>query len=138
MKTFLLTSDELSIDAAIACVSGVDAGAVVSFLGTVRGASKGRKVVRLEYEAYDAMAARVFEAIAREASAQWPGVRVAIHHRLGACAAGEPTVAIAAAAPHRADAFSACRHAIERLKADAPIWKREVYDDGSSWVGSGS
>lgn len=135
---FLLTESPLSLDAAIAAVAGDDAGAIVSFLGTVRSISRGRRVVRLEYEAYAPMALATFERLAAEAFESFGGARVSVHHRLGACAAGEPTVAIAAASPHRPDAFAACRHAIERLKADAAIWKREVYEDGSTWVGQGS
>jgi molybdopterin synthase catalytic subunit len=118
-------------------VSGVDCGAVVTFVGTVRGSNRGQRVVRLEYEAYAEMALRIFEHIAAEARERW-AARVAIHHRVGALEPGEISVVIAAAAPHRADAFDACRHAIEALKKDAPIWKRELYPDGSSWVGLGS
>lgn len=135
---FVLTYDPLDPADALAAVASDEAGATVSFLGTVRAASRGRAVVRLEYEAYDSMALAVFAAIASEARERWPGCQVAVHHRLGACAAGEPTVAISASAPHRAAAFEACRHVIERLKADAPIWKREVYADGEAWVGQGS
>jgi MoaE-MoaD fusion protein len=118
-------------------VSGADCGAVVSFVGTVRATSHGKRVVRLEYEAYPEMALRIFEQIAAQAGERW-AARIAIHHRTGALEPGEISVVIAAAAPHRADAFEACRHAIEALKKDAPIWKRELYQDGSSWVGLGS
>ena len=118
-------------------VEGADCGAVVSFVGTVRATNQGKRVVRLEYEAYPEMAVRIFEQIAAQARERW-AARVAIHHRTGALEPGEISVVIAAAAPHRADAFEACRHAIEALKKDAPIWKRELYPDGSSWVGMGS
>jgi molybdopterin converting factor subunit 1 len=118
-------------------VAGPDCGAVVSFTGTVRASNHGKAVVRLEYEAYPDMALRIFAQIAALAHDKW-GARLAIHHRTGALEPGEVSVVIAAAAPHRADAFDACRHAIEALKKDAPIWKREVYPDGSSWVGLGS
>lgn len=127
----------LSADAPLHAVEGADCGAVVSFTGVVRSHNHGKDVVRLEYEAYPQMALRVFERIADEARQRFRA-RVAIHHRVGALAPGELSVVIAAAAQHRADAFDACRHAIEALKADAPIWKREVYPDGSSWVGLGS
>lgn len=129
--------EPLSADAPIAEVSGTDCGAVVSFVGTVRNSNHGKAVVRLEYEAYPEMALRVFGHIAAEARERW-GARVVIHHRTGALDPGVLSVVIAAAAPHRADAFEACRHAIEILKKDAPIWKREIYPDGSSWVGLGS
>ena len=118
-------------------VAGADCGAVVSFVGTVRATNHGKRVVRLEYEAYPEMALRIFEQIAAQAREKW-AARVAIHHRTGALEPGEISVVIAAAAPHRGDAFEACRQAIEALKKDAPIWKRELYPDGSSWVGLGS
>jgi len=118
-------------------VAGADCGAVVSFVGTVRATNHGKRVVRLEYEAYPEMAVRIFEQIAAQAREKW-AARIAIHHRTGALEPGEISVVIAAAAPHRGDAFEACRQAIEALKKDAPIWKRELYPDGSSWVGLGS
>jgi MoaE-MoaD fusion protein len=124
-------------EAPLGLVMGADCGAVVSFVGTVRATSHGKLVVRLEYEAYAEMALRVFEHISAQARERW-AARVAIHHRTGALEPGEISVVIAAAAPHRADAFDACRHAIESLKKDAPIWKRELYPDGSTWVGLGS
>lgn len=119
-------------------VEGPDCGAVVSFVGVVRDRNQGKAVVALEYEVFAAMALKVFAGIEAEARARWPGARLAIHHREGRLAPGQVSVVIAAAAPHRADAFEACRHAIEALKKDAPIWKRETYPDGSSWVGLGS
>jgi molybdopterin synthase catalytic subunit len=118
-------------------VEGPDCGAVASFAGSVRSPSHGKDVVRLEYEAYPEMALKLFERIAAECLQRF-SARVAIHHRIGRLSPGELSVAIAAAAPHRAQAFDACRHAIEALKADVPIWKREVYPDGSVWVGLGS
>lgn len=124
-------------EAPLRAVAGADCGAVVGFVGTVRATNHGKAVVRLEYEAYAEMALRIFEHIAAQARERW-AARLAIHHRTGALEPGEISVAIAAAAPHRADAFDACRHAIEALKKDAPIWKRELYPDGSSWVGLGS
>jgi MoaE-MoaD fusion protein len=124
--------------AAIAEVSHAGCGAVVTFIGTVRDHARGKEVLRLEYEAYPAMAVRVFARIAGEAEARWPGSRVCIHHRVGSLEPGALSVVIAASSAHRADAFDACRHAIEELKKDAPIWKREHYPDGSVWVGLGS
>lgn len=129
--------EPVTAEAPLRAVAGPDCGAVVSFTGTVRASNHGKAVVRLEYEAYPDMALRIFAQIAAEAGERW-GARLAIHHRTGALEPGELSVVIAAAAPHRADAFDACRHAIEALKKDAPIWKREVYPDGSSWVGLGS
>ena len=118
-------------------VEGTDAGAIVTFVGTVRAANQGKAVVRLEYEAYAEMAGRQFAAIAEECEKRFHA-RIAIHHRTGPLQPGETSVVIAAASPHRADAFDACRHAIEALKKDATIWKREFYPDGSTWVGLGS
>lgn len=133
-----LTDQPLDLPAVVASVTGPDAGAVDVFIGTVRNHAKGRRVLRLEYEAYDAMVLEQFGLYAQEAQRRWPGARVAVHHRLGACEAGEPTVIVAVCTAHRAEAFEACRWVVERLKADAPIWKREVYEDGSAWVGQGS
>ena len=133
-----ISDGPLSVDAPVQAVTGTDCGAIVTFIGTVRAQNRGRAVVRLDYEAYPDMALRVFARIEQEARARWPGTRVAIHHRVGTLEPGATSVVIAAASPHRADAFSACRHAIEELKRDAPIWKREHYQDGSEWVGLGS
>jgi len=132
-----IASVPIDPDAPLREVAGPDCGAVVSFVGTVRATNRGKRVVRLEYEAYPEMALRIFDHIAAQARERW-AARVAIHHRTGSLEPGEISVAIAAAAPHRGDAFEACRHAIEALKKDAPIWKRELYPDGSSWVGLGS
>ena len=130
-------AEPIDLAAPLHAVEGTDCGAVVSFTGTVRSTNHGQTVVRLEYEAYPEMALRVFDHIAETARERW-GTRLCIHHRTGAMQPGEISVVIAAASPHRADAFEACRHAIEALKKDAPIWKREIYPDGSSWVGLGS
>jgi molybdopterin converting factor subunit 1 len=127
----------LIAEATAGAVAGEDVGAIVTFIGTVRGTNHGKQVVRLEYEAYAEMALRQFGLIAEEAAKKFHA-RVAIHHRTGPLAPGETSVIIAAASPHRNDAFEACRFAIEALKEDATIWKREVYPDGSTWVGLGS
>src|SRR5438067_7235922 len=133
-----ISDGPLSVDAPVQAVTGTDCGAVVTFIGTVRAHNRGRAVVRLDYEAYPDMALRVFARIEEEARVRWPGTGLSIHHRVGTLEPGAISVVIAAASPHRADAFSACRHAIEELKKDAPIWKREHYQDGSEWVGLGS
>lgn len=132
-----VSREKLSAASPVHAVEGKDCGAVVSFIGTVRSTNRGKTVVRLEYEAYEPMALRVFDQIASTARERWQA-RLAIHHRIGALEPGELSVVIAAAAPHRADAFEACRFAIESLKKEAPIWKHEIYPDGSSWVGLGS
>jgi molybdopterin synthase catalytic subunit len=109
-------------------------GAVATFLGLVRDHNAGRRVRYLEYEAYEPLALRAFERIAAEVHSRWPGVRLALHHRIGTLEIGETSVAIAAASPHRGDAFAACRYAIERVKQIAPIWKREHFDGGDVWI----
>src|SRR5437016_6202437 len=133
-----ISDGPLSIEAPAAAVTGTDCGAVVTFVGTVRAQNRGRAVVRLEYEAYPEMALRVFARIEEEARARWPGTRLAIHHRIGTLDPGAVSGVLAAASPHRADAFPPTRHPSEALKSDAPIRKREHYQDGSEWVGLGS
>jgi len=112
------------------------AGAVTVFEGTVRSPSMGRDVDHLEYEAYEAMALAQMERIVEETRERWPVAAVFLHHRLGSIGVGEPSVIAVASAPHRDQAFAACRHLIERLKADVPIWKKECFTDGSVWVGA--
>ncbi len=118
----------------VARVAGPDAGGVVSFVGNVRSQARGRSIRFLEYEAYPEMAEREMQKIADEAAARWPGTRVAIAHRTGCLQVGEAAVVIVAAAPHRAEAFEACRYAIDHLKQTVPIWKKEVATDGEYWV----
>jgi molybdopterin synthase catalytic subunit len=110
------------------------AGALSTFVGTVRGRTGGQPVRHLEYEAYEPMAVAALERITAEVAESWPGVTLLIHHRTGRVDPGEPSVVIVAASAHRADACTASRYAIERLKQIAPIWKREVLEDGASWV----
>lgn len=115
-------------------VRGPGCGAVVSFLGTVRDLSRGKRIQRLEYEAYPGMAEKKMAEIGESMAVRWPGTRVAIAHRVGTLGLGEVAVAIAVAAPHRAEAFEACRYAIDRLKRTVPIWKKEFAVDGEYWV----
>lgn len=131
---------EEALDPAGVCdlVRGDDAGAIASFIGTVRGLSKGREVLHLEYEVYPAMALDRLERIVRQARETTGALRVAVVHRTGRVPVGEDSVVIAAAAAHRDEAFAACRLVIEALKADVPIWKKEVYETGEAWVGWGS
>lgn len=126
----------LELGEVVEAVAGPGLGGVVTFTGVVRDQTRGRAVVRLEYEAYQAMAERKLAEIG-EAVASAEGARVAVVHRVGVLAPGEAAVVIAAAAPHRAAAFRACERCLERLKQEVPIWKREVYADGSEWVGLG-
>jgi MoaE-MoaD fusion protein len=127
-----LVDGPLDVDAVVRQVSGPDRGALVVFLGTVRDRHAGRAVERLTYSAYSPMAEARLRAIAAELAAAAPGVRVAIAHRLGQVPVGEPSVVIAVASPHRAAAYEASRAALERLKTEVPIWKREHYAGGEA------
>jgi molybdopterin synthase catalytic subunit len=109
-------------------------GAVVAFLGRVRDQNAGRRVRYLEYDAYEPLVLKAFERIASEAGERWPGVRIGVHHRIGRLDVGETSVVIAAASPHRAEAYAACRYVIERVKQIAPIWKREFFEGGDVWI----
>jgi molybdopterin synthase catalytic subunit len=109
-------------------------GGLALFVGVVRDHNEGRRVTRLEYTAYVPMAEKEMDRIAAEIESAYPGARLAFRHRLGTLAIGDVAVAVAAAAPHREEAFSACRAGIEAIKARVPIWKKEFGPDGSSWV----
>jgi molybdopterin synthase catalytic subunit len=110
-------------------------GGIVLFVGEVRAEDEpGRRLVALEYQAYDALAAGQLRAVADEAAARWPMARIALAHRTGRLSVGEASVAIAVACLHRADAFACCRHLIDRLKEAVPIWKREIDEDGGRWL----
>ena len=110
------------------------AGAIAAFLGTGRNENQGHQVDYLEYEAYEPLAVKAFQRIADESTQLWPDTPLAIHHRIGRLNVGEASVAIAAAAPHRANAFSSCRYAIERIKQIAPVWKHEYFEGGDIWI----
>jgi molybdopterin synthase catalytic subunit len=112
-------------------------GGIVTFTGQVRRHSRGKEVERLEYEAYADMAEKVFRELCEQIEAEHSGVRLAVEHRTGTLQVGDIAVVIAAAAPHRAEAFAACRAMIDRLKETAPIWKKEVSPDGQEWIGLG-
>jgi molybdopterin synthase catalytic subunit/molybdopterin converting factor small subunit len=127
-----LTEGPLDVPWALARVSGPGRGAVLLFLGTVRGSHRGRRVEKLAYSAYRPMAEAALERIAGDLEREHQDLRVAIAHRLGEVEVGEASVAIAVAAPHRAAAYEASRTALERLKAEVPIWKREHYAGGEA------
>ena len=114
------------------------AGAIATFIGTTRATSRGRQVIRLEYEAYEGMAESVMADLAADLKSQYDLCEVAIAHRVGVVSIGETSVAIAVSAPHRADALAACKDAIDRLKETAPLWKKEIYEGGEEWIGRGS
>jgi molybdopterin converting factor subunit 1 len=132
-----LSDGPLCLEELVAAVRSPRHGGLVTFVGQVRGESRGRQVIRLDYEAYPPMAEKAMRVIAEEIARDFPGTRVAIVHRVGRLGIGEDAVMIAASAPHRAEAFDACRRAIERLKESVPIWKKETTVDGEEWVGLG-
>ena len=129
-----ITAERLDLKALIEAVAAPNAGGIATFLGVVRDHNQGRRVLHLVYEAYEPLAERALQRILDEAHGRWPSVLIAIHHRIGHLAIGESSVAIAAASPHRADAFAACRYAIERVKQIVPIWKHEYFEGGDVWI----
>lgn len=130
-----LTREPIDVDALVRAVATVEEGAVCTFLGTARRRSEGRVVNLLRYDAYPEMAEKEIEAILDEATRSFPQVRVTAMHRLGPCPLGEASVAVVAAAAHRDAAFAACRFVIDAIKTRAPIWKQELFEEGSQWVG---
>jgi molybdopterin synthase catalytic subunit len=134
---YRVTDQPLELDEVVRAVGGASQGGLVTFTGVVREQSRGKTIVRLEYEAYRPMAERKLAEIGEGIAKEIAGARVAIVHRLGKLVVGEAAVVIAASAPHRAEAFDACRAAIDRLKHSVPIWKKEIADDGEEWVGLG-
>jgi molybdopterin synthase catalytic subunit len=130
----VVTEAVLDPAAVAAAVARRGDGAVSTFVGLVREHNAGRQVLWLDYEAFGPLALKAFAQIDAEAAEKWPGARLAIHHRTGRVAIGEASVVIAAASPHRADAFAASRYAIERVKQIAPIWKHEHFEGGEVWI----
>jgi molybdopterin synthase catalytic subunit len=124
----------LNIQSAIDWIQSPDSGGIDVFIGTVRNATKGKTVVRLEFEAYEPMALAEMEKIVKQAFERWPVQKALIHHRTGALQVGEAPVIIAVSAAHRAAAFEACRYIIDTLKQTVPIWKKEIFEDGEVWV----
>ena len=135
---FRLTQGPVNLTAVVVEVVDERAGAIATFLGTVRAQSRGRDVIALEYEAYEEMAEEVMAEIARKLQDRYSLCKVAMWHRLGRVEVGETSVAIAVSAPHRQDALAACADAIEALKAQVPLWKKELYVGGEEWIGKGS
>ena len=133
----VLVEDPPSLDRCIASVSSVESGGLVTFTGVVRRQSRGLIVERLEYEAYADMATKVMRELCDEIEAEIAGSRLAVEHRVGKLVVGDIAVVIAAAAPHRDEAFRACRAMIDRLKERVPIWKKEITPDGAEWIGLG-
>ena len=134
---FAVGREPLDVDAltrSVADTAPGELGAVVAFLGMVRASNAGRRVLFLEYEAYEALALRALERIDVEARERWTGVRLAIHHRTGRLNLGETSIVIVAATAHRAEAYQACHYAIERVKQIVPIWKHEYFEGGDVWI----
>ena len=133
---FRVTRGRIALDRLLAAVRDPSAGALVTFLGTTRNENAGRRVIRLEYEAYTRMAEREMRALAVEAKRRWPIRKVAMVHRTGVVPVGQASVAIVVSAGHRAEAFEACHWLIDRLKEIVPIWKREHFRGGQIWIGA--
>jgi molybdopterin synthase catalytic subunit len=135
---FRLSADPLSLDAVVAEVHSDEAGAIATFLGTVRRHSRDRTVLYLDYEAYEEMAEKMLAELAASLKSKHELTEIAIHHRTGRVEIGEPSVAIAVSARHRQAALAACAEAIDTLKETIPLWKKEVYEGGEEWIGRGS
>ena len=135
---FLLSDQPLSLERVVDEVRSDQAGAIATFTGTTRAASRGRSVQYLDYEAYEGMAEEVMAEIAGELRARYELCEIAIHHRVGRVRIGETSVVIAVSSRHRRDALAACQDAIDILKERVPLWKKEVYEGGEEWIGRGS
>ena len=130
-----LTRSPILLDTLLAEVSSPACGGTCVFLGTVRSGPDEQGVTAIEYSAYEEMVEAEFVRLLADARARWPEARIAVRHRLGTIPVGEASIAIAVAAPHRAQAFEACRYVIEEVKRRVPIWKKELRVDGSEvWV----
>ena len=129
-----ILSEPLNTEYCIQWVMSPETGGINLFIGTVRNNTKGKEVVRLEFEAYEKMALSEMKKIADDCFRKWPVQRVLIHHRTGVLKTGEIPVIIAVSAAHRAAAFEACRYVIDALKQTVPIWKKEIFHDGEVWV----
>jgi MoaE-MoaD fusion protein len=135
---FVITTEPLDVARVVAEAESDEAGAVASFVGTVRRSSRGRNVQYLEYEAFEEMAEAMLVRLGRSLTDKHGLTAVAIHHRIGRVEIGEASVVIAVSSPHRASALEACREAIDTLKETIPLWKKEVYEGGEEWIGRGS
>ena len=135
LNTQIEISDQsLNIQTCIDWVMSPQSGGIDVFIGTVRDSTKGKQVIRLEFEAYEPMALKEMNKIAEQAFAQWPVQKLLIHHRVGILEVGEVPVVIAVSCAHRDAAFEACRYVIDTLKQTVPIWKKEIFEDGEVWV----
>jgi molybdopterin synthase catalytic subunit len=135
---FILTEEPVTLDAVVREVASDEAGAIATFSGTARRHSRGRTVQYLDYEGYEGMAEEMMAKLAAGLKERYDVQDIAIHHRVGRVELGEPSVVIAVSATHRADALAACKDAIDILKVEVPLWKKEVYEGGEEWIGRGS
>ena len=129
-----VTAERLEPERLAALVNAGGHGAVITFVGLVRDQNAGRRVQFLEYEAYEPLAVRALSRIVEEARSLWSDVQLAVHHRIGRLEIGEASIVIAAASPHRVNAFAATRYTIERVKQIVPIWKHEHFEGGDVWL----
>ncbi|WP_019638363.1 molybdenum cofactor biosynthesis protein [Paenibacillus fonticola] len=134
---YTITSLALSVDEVTSKVNTANHGATLVFVGTTREMTGSQRTIHLEYEAYIPMALSKMEQIGEEIAASWPGTKCAISHRIGQVNIAESSVIIAVSTPHRNDSYEASRYAIERLKQIVPIWKKEIWEDGTEWKGHG-
>ena len=132
---FEIVNDRISIEEITNKVIRNEAGAVTTFIGTVREFTYGKRTLSLEYQAYEKMAVKMLEQIGHEINEKWDDAKVAITHRIGKLEITEIAVVIAVSTPHRKDAYDANEYAIERIKQIVPIWKKEIWEDGESWIG---
>ena len=133
-----IVTNKINVQEVIESVSDPAAGGIDVFIGTTRNHADGREVQYLEYEAYESMALKMMERIADDIRSKWSVCKISIVHRTGRVGIGEASIVIAISSAHRKEAFEACRYAIDTLKRDVPIWKKEFFADGEVWVGSQS
>lgn len=136
MNFYEISKEPIQVQAIIDKVVQREAGAITTFIGTVRELTYGKKTLYLVYEAYESMAVKKLEQIGQEIKERWQGAEVAITHRVGHLDITDIAVVIAVSTPHRADAYEANRYAIERIKEIVPIWKKEHWEDGKEWIGN--
>lgn len=134
MIDIVVTTEKLDPNKCLEAVADNSAGGTTQFVGTVRDQTKGKKVIRLEFESYIPMAEKEMQKIAEQVVAKWDALHVSMHHHVGALDVGEIPVVIAVSTPHRQAAFEACQYAIDTLKETVPIWKKEIFEDGEVWV----
>ncbi|MFC3040606.1 molybdenum cofactor biosynthesis protein MoaE [Virgibacillus xinjiangensis] len=134
-KLFDITKEPIQVEELVKKVERREAGAITTFIGTVREWTKGKRTVYLKYEAYVPMAIKMLEKIGQEVQAEWPDTKIAVTHRIGKLDISEAAVVIAVSSPHRKAAYQANEYVIERIKQIVPIWKKEHWEDGETWIG---